>query len=240
MAISPRLKPGHTGNRLLDRLTAVEFKELAPQLDPMRIPSRHVLFQADDQLDYLYFPVSAVLSLLVSPTSSNGQCIEIANVGNEGLVGFTALLGAPTSFHYTACQLPGVCLRLPVPILAEAMNRRPSVARLVNKYVAIAYRTVVQGVVCNALHHAEQRLCRWLLVTHEKAAGGFPATQGLLAARLGVKRPTVSVIANSLLKNGLITYHRGAVQILDRDRLEHLACDCFKITRVVYEQILEH
>jgi CRP-like cAMP-binding protein len=212
---------------------------LSAQFEVLHLPSRQVLFQADDLLEYLYFPVSAVLSLVVTPVPPNGQGIEVANVGSEGVVGFTALLGVPTSFHQTACQVPGDCLRLPVPVLADAMIRRPAIDRLVKKYVAVAYRTVVQGVVCNALHQAEQRVCRWLLVTHEKAAGEFPATQEFLAARLGVKRPTISLIANSLLKDGLITYHRGTVRILDQARLEQAACNCFKITKAVYQGVIE-
>jgi CRP-like cAMP-binding protein len=118
------------------------------------------------------------------------------------------------------------------------MGRRPVIAGLVQKYVAVAYRTLVQGAVCNALHQVEQRVCRWLLAAHEKAAGEFPATQDFLAARLGVKRPTISLIANSLLRDGLITYHRGTIRILDQTRLEQAACDCFRITKAVYERVL--
>lgn len=239
MATPSRKKPGRTGNRLLDRLPPADFKVLAAEFELLHVPSRQVLSQADDPLEYLYFPVSAVLSLIVSPMPLNGQGIEIASVGNEGMVGFTALLGVPTSFHGTACLVPGDCLRLPVPFLAEAMARRPAIDHLLKKYVAVAYRTVVQGVVCNALHKVEQRVCRWLLVTHEKAAGEFPATQDFLAARLGVKRPTISLVANSLLRDGLITYHRGTVRILDRARLEQAACDCFRITKAVYERVIE-
>ena len=239
MPTSSRKKPGRTGNRLLDRLPPADLKALAGQVEPLQFPARHVLFQANDPLEHLYFPVSTVLSLIVLPTPPNGHGIEIASVGNEGVVGFTALLGVPTSFHHTACQVPGGCLRLPVPFLAKAMARRPAIANLLMRYVAVAYRTVVQAAVCNAIHQVEQRVCRWLLVMHEKAAGDFPATQDFLAARLGVKRPTISLVANSLLRDGLITYHRGTVRILDQARLEQSACDCFRVTKAAYEQIIE-
>ncbi len=239
MATPSRKKPGRTGNRLLDKLPAADFKALAGRFELLHLPSRQVLFQADDPVEHLYFPVSAVLSLVLPPTPLNGQGVEIASVGNEGVVGFTALLGVPTSFHEAACQAPGDCVRLPVAFLAEEMSRRPAVDGLMKKYVAVAYRMVIQSVVCNALHQVEQRVCRWLLVAHEKAAGEFPATQDFLAARLGVKRPTISLVANTLQKDGLIAYHRGAVRILDRARLEQAACDCFKITKAVYERILE-
>ncbi len=239
MPTSVRKKLGPTGNRLLDRLPPADLKVLAAELESLHLPARHILFQADDPLDYLYFPVSAVLSLVVSMPPPNGPGIEIASVGNEGMVGFMALLGVPASFHQTACQVPGGCLRLPVPFLAQAMARRPAISNLFMRYVAVAYHSVVQAAVCNALHQVEQRVCRWLLVTHEKAAGDFLATQDFLATRLGVKRPTISLVANSLLRDGLITYHRGTIRILDKARLEQAACDCFRVTKSVYEQIIE-
>ncbi len=105
--------------------------------------------------------------------------------------------------------------------------------------MAVAYRTLIQSAVCNALHQVEQRICRLLLVTAEKAGVEFPATQEALAARLGVQRPTISVVASALLKEGLITYHRGNVRILDQAKLEQAACDCFQITKAVHERILE-
>jgi CRP-like cAMP-binding protein len=239
MATPSRKKPGRTGNRLLDRLPSADFKALASEFELLHLPARHVRFQANDPLEHLYFPVSTVLSLIVSPTLQDDHGIEIASVGSEGMVGFTALLGVPTSFHQTACQVPGDCLRLPVPFLADAIARRPAIDSLVKRYVAVAYCTVVRGVVCNAIHRVEQRVCRWLLVTHDKAAGDFPATQDFLAARLGVERPTISLVANSLLRDGLITYHRGTIRILNQARLEQSACDCFSITKAVYERIIE-
>jgi CRP-like cAMP-binding protein len=235
--VASRKRTGRTGNRLLDSLSAADFHALADKSEAVHLPARQVLFRVDEPLEYLYFPVSAVVSLVV-PSRLTNDGVEIATVGNEGAVGFTALLGVPGSFHQGACQVPGDCVRLPVPVLARAMVRRPAIDSLLKKYVAVAYRTEIQGVVCNALHPVEQRLCRWLLVTHEKAAAEFPVTQDFLAARLGVRRPTVSVIANSLQKAGLIRYHRGMVHVLDRARLERCACDCFRITKAVYERIM--
>jgi CRP-like cAMP-binding protein len=230
---------GRTGNRLLDRLPAADLKVLARESEVVHLSSRQVLFHAQDHLEYLYFPLSAVLSL-VSPTPVDSLGLEIASVGNEGGVGLTAaLLEGPTSFYEAACQVPGACLRLPAPFLAEVMANRSAVCTLVKKYLAVTNRILIQSVVCSAVHQVEQRICRWLLAMHEKAATEVPVTQDILAARLGVKRPTVSLVANSLLKDGLITYHRGTVRILDQVRLEQTACDCFKITKAIYEQILE-
>ncbi len=238
MASPSEMKRVRTGNRLLDRLPAADLKVLARESEVLHLCSRQVLFQAQDHLEYLYFPVSAVLSL-VSPTPADSPGLEIARVGNEGGVGLTALLEVATTFYEAACQVPGVCLRLPAPFVAEMMSSRSAVGSLVKKYLAVTNRTLIQSVVCSAVHQVEQRICRWLLAMHDKAATEVPVTQDILAARLGVKRPTVSLIANSLLKDGLITYHRGTVRILDQARLEQTACDCFKITKAIYEQILE-
>ena len=239
MVMPSRRRTGGTGNRLLDKLPTADLNSLGDELEPLHLPAHEVLFRVNDSLDYVYFPVSAVVSLVVPPKPNNGQGVEIATVGNEGLVGFTALLGVPGSFFQGACQVSGDCVRVPAPVLTEAMTRRPALDRLIKKYVAVAYRTQIQGVVCNALHPVEQRVCRWLLVAHEKAAGEFAVTQDFLAARLGVRRPTVSVVASALQKAGLIRYHRGVVRILDRARLEQSACDCFKITKALYGRIME-
>jgi CRP-like cAMP-binding protein len=239
MATSIRTKAGQTGNRLLDRLAPADFKSLAAALEPVHLPAHQVVFHPDDAVDHLYFPVTTVLTLTVGESPEDGRSMEFTSVGREGMVGFTALLGVPTSLHQVACHAAGDCLRLPTAALAEAMSRRRGIDALIKRYMAVAYRTAVQAVVCNALHPVEQRVCRWLLVTHEKAAGEFPVTQDFLAARLGVKRPTISVAANSLQKAGLISYHRGVVRILDRAGLEQSACGCFRITQAVYERIME-
>jgi CRP-like cAMP-binding protein len=239
MVTPVRKRTGRTGNRLLDNLPAADLRALADALEAFPLSGHELLYRVDDPVEHLYFPAGAVLALTMPPASADLPGIEIATVGSEGMTGFTALLGVPTSFTQAVCQVPGTCLRLPVAVLAEAMTHSPRLDRLVRKYVAVAYRTEIQGVVCNALHPVEQRLCRWLLVMDEKAAGEFPVTQDFLAARLGVKRPTVSLAAGALQKQGLIRYHRGTVHVLNRAGLEQCACDCFQITRAVYERVLE-
>jgi CRP-like cAMP-binding protein len=160
-------------------------------------------------------------------------------VGNEGMVGYTALLGVHTSLHQVACQVAGECLRIPISVLSEAVARRKAIDNLVKRYMAVAYRTAIQAVFCNALHPVEQRVCRWLLSTQEKATGEVLATQEILAALLGVKRPTVSLVANALQKAGIIRYHRGTVRILDQAGLEQSACACYQITKTIYDEILK-
>jgi CRP-like cAMP-binding protein len=230
-----RARAGQTGNRLLDKISAADFKPLAPALEAVRLSSRQVLYRADDALDHLFFPVTAVLSLAGSPSSESGQGIEIMTVGNEGMAGITALLGVPIGLFRMTCQAPGDCFRLPVPVLEQAMSGHPSVDALVKRYMATAFATTAQAVICNALHSAQQRVCRWLLDAHEKTAGDFPATHEYLAAALGVKRPTVSVVATTLQRAGFIAYHRGTIRILQRERLEQLACDCYRVTKAWHE-----
>lgn len=151
MATLPRIQAGQTGNRLLDKLAPADFRLVTGKLEPVRLPIRHVLFREDEPLQHLYFPVSAVLSLVVLPSPQVRQGVEIATVGKEGMAGFTAILGVPTSFYQAVCQVPGDCLRLPVSVLAEAMAR-PAVDALVKRYIAVSYRLAVQAALCNTLH----------------------------------------------------------------------------------------
>src|SRR4051812_13071419 len=131
MVAPSRKRTRRSGNRLLDRLPAADFSALAAECEALPLEPHQVLFPVDDPVEHLYFPVSAVLSLLAPLNPTNDQGIEIATVGSEGMVGFTALLGVPTSFHQTTCQVPGDCLRLPVAVLAEAMIRSQAVDSLV-------------------------------------------------------------------------------------------------------------
>lgn len=239
MATSPRTKAGQTGNRLLDRLAPADFKALTGALESVHLPPRQVVLRPDDPVDHLYFPVTSVLTLTVGETPADGRSMEFTSVGQEGMVGFTALLGVPTSLHQVACHTAGDCWRLPTTVLAEAMARRPAIDALVKRYIAFAYRNALQAVVCSALHAVEQRVCRWLLSTQDKAAGDISATQDLLSAMLGVKRPTISLVATSLQRAGLISYHRGLVRILDTAGLEESSCGCYRVTKAVYERIIE-
>jgi CRP-like cAMP-binding protein len=239
MAVPFRRKAGCIGNRLLDKLPLAEFNSLAGKLEVVHLPAHKILVQAGDPLNDVYFPVSAILSLVMTSTPKNGRGVEIATIGNDGAVGFTALLGVPTSLHQATCQVPGDCLRLPVTDLAEAMVRRPVIDALMKRYVALAYRTALQAVICNTLHSVEQRICRWLLVMQERAGGEFPATHDFLATILGVKRPTISVVAHSLQKAGFISYRRGLVRIANRAALEKSACECYAITKTASRRIME-
>lgn len=238
MAAIFRAKNGRLGNELLARLSPADFKVVARALESVPLAARHVLFHTDDPVEHVYFPLTAVLALIVGSNPQDAQGVEATAVGREGMVGYTALLGVPASLHHVLCQAPGDCLRVPTPALAEAMARRPAIDSLMKRYVAVALRTLTQAVVCNALHPVEQRFCRWLLVTQDKVPGEFPATQELLAAMLGVKRPTISLVANALQKQGIISYHRGTVRILDAQKLEQSACACYRVTKTFYAQIM--
>ncbi len=238
MGISSRPKAGHSGNWLLDRLSPADFKALAASLEPVQIRAGQAVFRSNDLVEHVYFPTTAVLSLTVSESPDGGRSMEFASVGHEGMVGFTALLGIPVSLHHVTCQNTGSCWRLATPLMLRSMSHH-AVDDLVKRYVAIAYRTAVQAVLCNSLHAVEQRVCRWLLATHDKSAGDVTATQDLLAAMLGVKRPTVSLVANSLQKAGLISYHRGSVQIINLAGLEQSACACYRVTKMFYDRLIK-
>src|SRR5262249_52082455 len=127
MATPTRSKAGQVGNRLLDRLPSADLRSLVGALESVRLPARQVILRTDDAVNYLYFAVSTVLTLTVGDAGDDGRKMEFPSVGNEGMVGFTALLGVHTSPHQVACQVAGECLRLPPPVLATAMARRKAI-----------------------------------------------------------------------------------------------------------------
>ncbi len=232
------LKAGRTGNKLLDRLGAVDLRVLAGSLRSIELPACQVLCECGEPIDHIYFPVTSLLTLSIADGLPGSRGIEFTSVGSEGMVGLPALLGAPENSHQAACHAAGVCWRIPTRALAGAIMRRRRIDALVRAYAAFAYRVAIQAALCNAIHSVRQRVCRWLLATHDKAAGEVPATQDLLAAMLGVKRPTISVIAGTLQKAGIISYHRGVVRVLDVARLEQAACACYQTTRASYDRAM--
>jgi CRP-like cAMP-binding protein len=158
--------------------------------------------------------------------------VEITTIGNEGVVGMHAFLGAAASPYDTYCQVPGRVLRLPVAELRTFMAADGALHRLFRSYAQVTIAQLSRNVVCHQLHQAEQRAARWLLMTHDRAgADEFTLTQEFLAQMLGVRRMTVSEIASGYQQRGLIRYTRGRITITDRGGLETAACECYRILR---------
>jgi CRP-like cAMP-binding protein len=166
--------------------------------------------------------------------------VEAATIGNEGMVGLPALLGLDFTTATATSQVPGDSLRIPTPSFVQALKRSGPLDLILRRYIAFSLRSAYQAVACNALHSAEERMCRWLLTTQDRVGKGeFLLTQEFLAEMLGVRRQTVQVVAGTLQTAGLITYRRGLVRVVDREGLEAASCECYGITTALYDRIVQ-
>ena len=195
------------------------------------------LYEANEPIRYVYFPVEGVASLV--NTMSDGSSAEVGTVGNEGVVGVPIILGdtmAPTSVYI---QVPGVGLRMEATALSDALERNSATRLLMLHYVHAFFNQVAQSAACSHFHLIDQRCCRWLLMTHDRVqSDDFLLTQEFLAMMLGVRRTSVTASANRLKGLGLIQYTRGHVKILDRDGLERYSCECYAVSRDEYDRLL--
>ncbi|PYR81144.1 MAG: Crp/Fnr family transcriptional regulator [Acidobacteria bacterium] len=218
-------------NQILTRLNAEEYKRLAPQLEAVVLSFKERIYEPGKKIEYAYFPESGVISI-VKPLA-DGTLIETRTVGNEGMVGLAAVFGVETTSSQVFCQVPGRAIRLKADVVLAERRRGGQFAELLMRFAHATVATLAQGVACNRAHSLEERICRWLLITHDRVGEDtFPLTQEFLAQMLGVRRPTVNLAGRSLQRAGLIRYTRGKISILDRKGLEETSCEC-------YEQIRE-
>jgi CRP-like cAMP-binding protein len=229
---------GAVHNRLLAALAADDLAALAPHLEEVTLGNGEVLAEPGEPLADIYFPETAIMSVI--NRMADGAGVEVGTVGNEGLVGLAALLGAEASESQTLAQIPGTALRLPAAVLVAAVDAQPALRRLLLRYTQAYLTQVAQGAACNRLHGIEARCARWLLMTHDRVGGAdaFPLTQEFLAIMLGVRRAGVSVAAGALQDAGLIRYRRGGIRVLDRAGLEAAACECYGVVRRQFDRLL--
>jgi CRP-like cAMP-binding protein len=233
--LAPR---NRTGNRLLDRLPPDESDRLLALAEPVSLRQLEQLFEQDGPLPHVYFPRSGVLSSVIS--LGEGRVVEAATIGNEGMVGIPALLGLDFATATATAQVPGDSLRIPTPSFVKALGRGGPLDLILRRYIAFSLRSAYQAVACNALHSIEERMARWLLTTQDRVGRSeFLLTQEFLAQMLGVRRQSVQVVAGTLQTAGLITYRRGQVRVMDREGLEAASCECYGITKALYDRIVQ-
>jgi CRP-like cAMP-binding protein len=216
-------------NDLLSSLTPEEHARLRPNIRHVTLPIGHVLYERGDRVDYAYFPTTCVVSSLYIMRS--GSVAEIAIVGNEGVVGVSSFLGGSTIAHQVVTQISGHAFKISSKVLQEEFARGGSFQHALLRYTQAFITQVSQTAVCNRLHSLEQRLCRWLLLCHDRVAKGSEIlmTQELIAHMLGGRRESVTVAAGRLQDAGLIHYSRAHIRILDRAALEAAACECYRV-----------
>jgi len=227
------------GNRLLDSLSPAEQAGLAPHLEQVRLELKELLFEPGKPIDSVYFPMTAVASLLNLVENTSG--VEIATVGNEGLVGLSVSWGINTfnPREFVQCQVPGEALVMDTETFASKVAAGGELTWLVHRYTQAFVTQIGQQVACNGLHTIEERCARWMLLTHDRVGSDeFPLTQEFLAQMLGVRRPSVTVVAGILQQAGFIRFHRGRITITDRRGLESASCGCYGVLREVFGRLV--
>jgi CRP-like cAMP-binding protein len=222
---TPTTPPVSIPNKLLAALPTKDYNKLRPHLEPVTFTMRYSLAVPGEPIAYVYFPSHGVMSLLVP--MAGGNSMEVAMVGNEGMVGVHAYLGHTTAPFIAFCQVPGEGVRMKIDTFLKEVRRGPLSVVLARYVNSLLMQMAIAGG-CNRLHTIEQRCARWLLMTQDRVEGTqFVLTQEFLAKMLGIRRAGVNVVATKLKKAGFIRYSRGMLTMLDRKGLEGQACECY-------------
>jgi len=225
------------GNHLLAALPQEEYQRLLPNLEPVSLAWKQVLYERNEPIEYAYFLNNAVASLL--NLMQDGQTIEAATVGKEGMIGVPLLLGTNQIPLQVIVQIPGDGLRMKADVFKAEVYWGCPLHTLLLRYMQTLMNQISQTAACNRLHSVEARCCRWLLMTRDRVeSDSFPQTQEFLSYMLGVRRASVSEVAATLQKSGLINYHRGQITIRDRKGLEAAACECYQSTQQEFKRLL--
>jgi len=225
-------------NRLLAALDDRELRRLGSGLVRERFELKQILYQGG-RLEAVYFPLSAVVSILT--TMDDGSGVEIATIGNEGMVGVPVLLGATAipARDVAQVQVPGELMGMETEAFRRAVTADGAFRRVLERYTQALFSQISQQVACNGLHSVEERCSRWLLLTHDRVgADEFPLTQEFLSQMLGVRRASVTVAAGALQRAGFIRFRRGRLTVLDREGLEGSSCECYRVIRGEFERLL--
>jgi CRP-like cAMP-binding protein len=226
-----------SANKILASLPKQEAGRLGPYFEIVSLPCNDVLYHEDQPIHYVYFPTTAMLSLLSA--LDNGSIVEIAPIGSEGMLGVRSLLGSDKSDSTAAVQIAGECLRVRADILANEFERHGELHRQLLRYLRYMVTLISQSVACNRVHLLQQRFCRWLLALYGRVLSNeFPMTHETISQRLGTPRSEVSVNAKVLQDRGLIRYHRGKMTITDAQGLEPLACECHRVVKAEMEKLI--
>ncbi|MEO8186323.1 MAG: Crp/Fnr family transcriptional regulator [Burkholderiaceae bacterium] len=224
-------------NQLLAALPAAEWERWLPQLEQVELPLGEVLYESGTTLSHVYFPLTAIVSLLY--VMENGASAEIAVVGNEGLVGISLFMGGQSTPSRAVVQSAGHGYRLNAQSMKDEFNRAGPVLHLLLRYTQALITQMAQTAVCNRHHSLDQQLCRWLLLSLDRLQGNdLIMTQELIANMLGVRREGVTEAALRLQKVGLIRYARGHISVLNRAGLEQRTCECYAVVKNEYDRLL--
>jgi hypothetical protein len=214
-------------NRLLSSLEAEDYAQIAPHLRTVKMELGAFLGCGSNEIHCAYFPTTAVVSLICD--MENGATAEVALAGNDGVLGTSLFLGGNTATNRAVVGIAGEALRMDARALKEQFARCCSFQRILLRYTESLISQISLTAACNRIHKLEKRLCRWLLLIHDRSMSDeFVMTQEFIANMLGGRRETVTVAAGHLQDAGLIHYTRGRLKIIDRAGLENSVCECYR------------
>jgi CRP-like cAMP-binding protein len=223
-------------NRLLACLPEDEFRRLSPHMERVTLSHGQHVIVPEEPISDIYFPLTCLLSLVT--ILEDGSTVESGTIGREGMSGVPVLLDAKTTTMPTFTQIPGEALKVKSSLVKALYDEGGALHKLLNRYIHTVIVTGSQSTACNARHGVEERLCRWLLMSSDGVGSDeLNLTQEFLATMLGVRRPGVSQAAGVLQNAGLISYSRGSIKILERERLERAACECYMMTKEEYDRL---
>ena len=224
-------------NELLAALPDAEWRRWLPHLEPVNLALGKVLYESGSKLSHVYFPTTSIVSLLY--VMEDGASAEIAVVGHEGLVGVSLFIGGQSTTSRAVVQSAGQGFRLKANLMMQEFNRAGPALHLLLRYTQALITQMSQTAVCNRHHSLDQQLCRWLLLSLDRLPQDeLVMTQELIANMLGVRREGVTEAAGQLQQAGLIQYRRGHITVVDRERLEQRACECYAATESAVERML--
>jgi len=227
------------GNALLAALPAEARGVLTAGSRVVHLPQRRVLWEPGQESDAVHFPLSGVISLVT--VMSDGDMVEAATVGREGMAGLHHFLGSRAMPNLRAiCQVEGDAVEVDAEAFRQACRGPGALREMIERYTLVLLVATAQEVACNRLHPVEMRCARWMLTTRAQVgADEFGLTQEFLSEMLGVRRATVTIAAGMLQKAGLIRYRRGRIEVLDPDGLAAAACECYQVIRAEYDRFMQ-
>jgi len=235
MAIPP--SPAGVRNQLLLSLPPDILARLTPRMRPVSLTVRDTLITPDATIQSVWFVESGFVSLVTA--LDDGTQAEVGLVGREGMVGTPLVLGVETGFSEAYVQADGAALQMEATAFRQVLGDEPPLRSLLLRYSEAAHAQTTQTAACNGRHALEQRLARWLLMAQDRIDGNdLPVTQEFLALMLCVYRPSITVVASTLQRAGIIRYGRGHITVLDRSALEATSCDCYMAVKRRFDRLL--
>jgi CRP-like cAMP-binding protein len=227
----------HTSNRVLAALVAADLNQLLPHLRSVELPQEMILFEAADTITRVFFPHSGVVSLVVELAS--GEMIEAAMIGREGVVGGLSALDTKISIGRAIVQIAGAASVVDADHVRQLAEQSVAFRTTLIRHEQVLLAQSQQSAACNAIHTIEERLSRWLLRCRDLiGSDDLPLTQEFIAQMLGVRRTSVSIVANTLQQAGLIRYKRGNIRVLDLEALQESACECYWTVKSLSDRLI--